>query len=945
MEEKTEEKLEEQVSEQEEQLEEEQVLDHEIIIAIKEQLNEEKWTRTAIENYAKKNFVDLDDYINRAFEENIEEDLYDVCLNHLAHTQQSIIALYVIGMISLKKDAFDLSPLYKVINQFREYKKYNIVEYLSEKIIEENGDDKFVLNTLKDVYELTNNNEELYKIWERLVKIDYDNGVIAQKLAALREEQDNEEEAIYYYKQALKRFARKHSMSYVEELWKKLLEFIPLDLDFFYLIEKELVKHNETEAADLLKLNVDYAINENKIDDAIDLLIKVLKYNPKDKEMRNKLSDCFKIKYKDHSQLTEYLKMSSLNQTWKNFETALDEFQRRIAFDVGNFVHHRHWGIGKIIDLNETHMFIDFEKKKHHRMSLNMALNSLKVLPRDHIWILKQEKLEELQDESPEGIENTLKILLKSLDNEASRKEIKAELVPGIVPAKSWTKWWTKAKKIIKTSALIGQSPTKKDVYIFRENPLSFEEETLKNFNSVANFDDKFKIFIEYYEVIYKDRDNNDDWENRHDVLVELLEYFIEVCNKSDMLDDRVIKSFLLLKKVRKEFDDISIDIQLNPNTVFKELDMDTVELIFNRIQNQDFKKMFLLQLKKRRSDWDKVYIVLATSTGVTKAHNVIMDGLLSAGKNDAIKYITDELISNQRKNLEAYLWCIKTIFSEKELMEITELDEESTVLNLLRMLDILNKDIENKKKVTYNKKMHSQIVELITKDDRLDKIVDRMHKEERKDDCQKLAALLRGTISLKEKTKSKLLKHIYDYYPDLEKEQEEKRESIDTFIVTKEAYDRKQKEFQKLIHEEIPKNSLDIGKAQEKGDLKENAEYQMALERQKQLQTMSAKLDVELKKAKILDFSKVNASKISVGTKVELLNMKTKQKETYTILGEWDSDIENNVISYLSPLGKSLIGGKKAETIIFSHEGNETEYKVIKIKKANSSKKKSGSK
>ncbi len=924
----------------EEKTTEEQVLDNEIINSVKEQLNEEKWTRTAIENYTKKNFIDLDDYINKAFEEGVEEDLYDVCLNHLSHTQQSIISLYIIGMISLKKDAFDLSPLYKVINQFREYKKYKIVEYLSEKIIEENGDDKFVLNTLKDVYELTNNTEELYKVWERLVKIDYDNGVIARKLAELREEEANEEETVYYYKQALKRFARKHAMSAVEEIWKKLLEFIPLDLDFFYLIEKELAKHNESEAAELLKLNVDYAINEEKIEDAIDLLVKVLKYNPKDKEMRYKLMDCFKIKYKDHSQLTECLKMSSLNQTWKNFDNALDEFLRRIAFDIGNFVHHRHWGIGKITDLNETHMFIDFEKKKHHRMSLNMALNSLKVLPSDHIWILKQEKLDELQDESPKGIEKTLKILLKSLDNEASRKEIKAELVPSIIPTKSWTKWWTKAKKIIKTSSLIGQSPTKKDVYIFRENPLAFHEETLKNFNSVANFDDKFKIFVEYYDVISKDKDKNEDWEDRREVLIELLEYFIEVCNKSDMIDDRVIKSFLLLKKVRKELNDISIDIQLNPNTVFKELDIDTIELIFNRIQNQDFKRMYLLQLKRRRPDWDNVFMTLATTTEITKAHNIIIDELLSEGKEEAINFITNELISNQRKNLEAYLWCIKTIFSEKELMKITELDEESTVLNLIRMLDILNKDIENKKKVTYNKKMHGQIVDLITKNDRIDNVINRMKEEDRKDDCQKLAALLRGTISLKEKTKSKILSHIYEAYPDLEKEYEEKRENVDTFIVTKEAYDRKQKEYQKIVNKDIPQNSLDIGKAQEKGDLSENAEYQTALERQKQLQTMTAKLDAELKKAKILDFSKVNTSKISVGTKVELLNMKTKQKETYTILGEWDSDIENNVISYMSPLGKSLIGGQKADTIIFSHEGNETEYRVIKIKKANSPKK-----
>jgi transcription elongation factor GreA len=796
----------------------------------------------------------------------------------------------------------------------------------------EKEEDKIVLNTLKDIYELDNKTDKLHEIWERIVKIDYNNGEIARKLAELKLGEGNEEEAINYYKTALKRFARKHKISEVSDIWDKLLEYIPEDKDFFYYIEKEIAKENEMDAAELLKKNLDYAeINEN-INYAIDLLIKILRYNSKDKEIRERLVKNFKIKYKDHSQLEECLKSSSLNQTWKNFEVALDEFQKRISFDVGNYVYHRSWGIGKITELNETHMIIDFPKKKNHRMSLKMALTSLTVLPQDHIWIIKKNNIDELKDNSDEGIEKTLKILLKSLGNQASRKDIKSEMVPDIIPQKSWTKWWNKAKKIIKTSDIIGQSPSKKDMYILRENPLSYEEEALKNFQSVNNFDDKFKIFLDFHDT---QKDENSE------AMIEMLEFFTEVCNKSETIDDRVIKSYLLLNKLRKEKSGIGVDIQLNPN-ILNDLDKDVLENVFNRINNQEFKKMFIDLIEKIIPEWDKVLAYLAINTPITKAHSFILEELLRQEKTEVVKVILDEFFSNQRKNLEAYIWSIKNIFADEDnvLYKIVDTDEESILLNLIRLLDIINKDIENRKNVTQNKKMHSQIVELITKDNRLIKIISKMKEEKRKEDCKKLAALLKGTISLKEKTKSKLLAKIFEVYPELEKYHEDKSDTdTDMFMVTKKAYNKKQKESEHIKQVEIPQNSKEIGEAQNKGDLSENAEYQVAMERQKQLEAQSAKLDAELARATIIDFNNIDTSKISIGTTVSLLNLKTKKKETYSILGEWDSDLDRGIISYMSPLGKTLIGGKTTDTITFKYEGNVSKYKVLKITKAEEAK------
>ena len=89
----------------------------------------------------------------------------------------------------------------------------------------------------------------------------------------------------------------------------------------------------------------------------------------------------------------------------------------------------------------------------------------------------------------------------------------------------------------------------------------------------------------------------------------------------------------------------------------------------------------------------------------------------------------------------------------------------------------------------------------------------------------------------------------------------------------------------------DVPQNQKEIAFALSLGDLRENAEYKAAKEKQDELNAKVGKLKNELEKAQIFDKSTVTTSKISFGTKVNLLNELTGTKETYTILGPWESD------------------------------------------------------
>jgi len=133
----------------------------------------------------------------------------------------------------------------------------------------------------------------------------------------------------------------------------------------------------------------------------------------------------------------------------------------------------------------------------------------------------------------------------------------------------------------------------------------------------------------------------------------------------------------------------------------------------------------------------------------------------------------------------------------------------------------------------------------------------------------------------------------------------------------------------------EVPANQKEIAYALSLGDLRENAEYKAAKEKQDELNSKVAKLKNEIERAQIFDKSTVNASKVSFGTVVHLANETESKDETYTILGPWESDPSSNVISYLSPLGKKLLNHKAGDRLSFSIHDRKFEYVLKSIKAA----------
>lgn len=149
---------------------------------------------------------------------------------------------------------------------------------------------------------------------------------------------------------------------------------------------------------------------------------------------------------------------------------------------------------------------------------------------------------------------------------------------------------------------------------------------------------------------------------------------------------------------------------------------------------------------------------------------------------------------------------------------------------------------------------------------------------------------------------------------------------------VTKETLDQMIEEINMLKSVGRAEIARAIAEAREKGDLKENAEYDAAKEAQGHHEAKIAKLDEAIINARVIDLSTMDISKVTILSKVKMLNLNNKKVIDYQIVSEKEADLKLGKISVASPIGKGLLGKKVGEVAEVQTPGGVLKFKVEEI-------------
>ena len=888
---------------------------------VQEMLKEETWTRATISNYTKNNLTELTTLIEKAREENCVAEIKAICDEHLTHSKDSIIALYISGILSVRDGALDNSSLVTLVDIFQKAHKEPIVVYLCETVLEEDENNKFALRTLAKAYR-EENNEKVWELYEKIVKLDFEEAELAKALAE-HYEQIGSDNATDYYKKALLRYIALKNIGPVKELWTKLVATIPEEIDFFLLVQRKVAKSiSEDKSALLMQELYNWYKDNSHWDIAIDILKLILSIDPKDPWARREIVECYRGKYKEHSHLEDYIRSSDLTQSFRNVFEAINDFEKHIAFDAKNFVFHRSWGVGIIRRVESDNLTINFGKKNGvHEMSLKMAISALTPLAKDHIWVLKATKSkEELSTFVKENIVDTLKIIIKSFGNKCNFKRIKAELVPAILSTGEWTSWNSKAKKVLESDATFGVNPNDINEYIVRDHEISKEEKFANEFKAQKQFFNRIDIIMKFV--------NNDETDKESELFADMYNYFIGFIKTITKVTDQVLASYLVVQYIGKVLPQHSYTCKYTFAQIYD--DIDDPRVMYDALKdtkNTSLKEDFLANIRLL-PNWADEYIRLFP----TVLQEKMLTTLLEKGHEDKLKALAKKAFDDVKDYREAILYFFEKC-QNKDWFKNCGVTYEKQLITLLAVIDLTYREINYSVNTTENKKINKAATQLLFKNDTLATYMFANNEET----VTKMYTLVDDIPDMEPNLKAGLRSKILDKYPDFKfhTTEESKATAPKGMLVTAAKLEEK-----KALEEDIQKNQLpavaiEVQEAREKGDLKENAEYHAAREKQQFLNKKLQKLQEELNRAVIFDPTTATSSIISFSTTVTLFNKKTEKEEVYSIFGPWESDSDNNVISYMSPFGNALLDHKAGEEFDFTVNDTEYSYKVVKIEVA----------
>lgn len=572
------------------------------------------------------------------------------------------------------------------------------------------------------------------------------------------------------------------------------------------------------------------------------------------------------------------------------------------------FCTHRSWGFGKItsVDTVFSRFNIDFQARQAHSMDLAFGAESLKPIPPTHILARKASDLAGLRQMAALQHLELIKLVLMSYGGKATMDQIQQVLVPDVI-TEDWRKWWEVARHEMKKSGHFIVPTRKSDPIVYQAVEKPLQQRLMEDFRSAKGLKARLLIVQEVLRSL-------GDFPDVKGAVTEALALLNTEIASHQRTQPSLALEAVFLRDELKTAAQFGADEggDLTAASIWAQVTrlgpvLEQVVAAKHRQALESYKAAFSDQ-------W------VETLSGLLNTVSARLCGecaelLIENGHLDKLKKDVARLISQHQASSELLLWLAKA-----------RSDSFADILGpevFRAMLTAMERDQFNEKKSNrlrdYILDDQALLVELIGSAD-LEVIKD-------------LTRSLQLSPCFDDMDKRSLLARIVKTYPAIQSLiSGEATKQDNVLVVSWESLERRRGEYEDLVHKKIPANSREIAIARSYGDLRENHEYKAAKEMQKILMRRKAELENQLVRARGTDFANPRLDVVSVGTRVRVTDVQSGQPETFAIMGAWDTEPEQGIISYLSPIGQNLVGQKVGSEVEFEFHGALHRYRVEAI-------------
>lgn len=666
----------------------------------------------------------------------------------------------------------------------------------------------------------------------------------------------------------------------LDDLWTEMVLNEQVDIVEFLEIAQRLRKADETHhALMLLEMLASHLESVKELQKAIQVYKHMLYYTKDNTTIRKKLTSLYKTLYSESTHVNDYIEISGMNRAEPIFK-AIKKLEEFLKYDVGQYFYFERYGLGEVIDTipAKHEIVINFEKKKRHFLTLDIARGLLMPVDRKHFLYKKHRNITELRELASTDPFALITLLLKSFAQPLTASQIKSH-IEGIIEKKKITKMWEKMRKRLEKDDNVKVSGRTTKTYAYSESPVDKREEAMTAFKK-APAHEKY-VLAEYYAK-------------------KMPAFFKQIAPQLADLGNNVYKKEPAVAfDIALLFEDLKLEAHLS-YTLDDILAHVKPEKIITQLRTIGHQKVLLNVIKARNPDrWMDIIERIFFSTDNAKLLDEIAQHL--QGSPQKLKNIYYAIFSLPKQYPQQFQWMLKKIQSG----DLREYRSPRFIPKLIDSLDYV-KGI---------KAIMSTILSL----DKFDALVH----EADEDEAQRIVKAINSNQTLLTYEKKDFLRIIEYYFPHFFSKEE-------VIYTTEAALQKKKEERHRITTIEIPENKKEISRAREYGDLSENFEYKAARERQDQLYQKARTIEAALKKVKVIDPTTIDTTRVGVGVKVTLKNIQRSEHIHYTILGRWDTDLKKNIISSEAPIARSLLGKARGDRVTL----NQINYEIVKIDK-----------
>ena len=580
-----------------------------------------------------------------------------------------------------------------------------------------------------------------------------------------------------------------------------------------------------------------------------------------------------------------------------------------VTLTASGYCYHRSWGFGKIttVDTVFARFVIDFQSKAGHQMDLGFAAESLKPIDKDHILARKAADLESLRQLAATDHLGLIKLVLESYNGRASIDQVQQALVPDVI-RDDWKKWWEVAKRELKKDGHF-QVPTKKsEPIIYQAQEVPLQQRLLGEFRAAKGLKAKITAATEVLKSI-------PDLQDQQAAATEVINALnADIGSHQRTYAPLALEAIFLRDEIRAACGGQSATTpdELTDRHIWSQ--QPRLGPFLEEIPGAKHRRVLQSFKEANQALWHEAALT-ALNTVPNKICTELAHLLIQEGKLQQFKDTLARLVSQHAASSELLLWLAK----ERS-------DSFADILGpevFRAMLTAMERD-------QFNEKKSNKLRDFILDDqDLLVELIGSADLEVIKD----LTRALQLSPCFDDMDKRSLLARIVKTYPAVQAlitGEQTKQDS--NLVVSWSSLEKRKDEYTELVQKKIPANSKEIAIARSYGDLRENHEYKAAKEMQKILMRRKGELEQELVRARGTDFANPKTDAVSIGTRVTVTDLNNSHTEHFTILGAWDGDPDQNILSYLTPLGKALLNHKLGDEVEFDMDGVAKRYRIDAI-------------